>query len=59
MTIFISGLRVMCQRALLTGLDLDTSAMYWNMLEIGLGFVSANLVVVYGMLAHSGLVSYL
>lgn len=38
---------------------LDTSAMYWSMLETGLGFVAANLVVVYGLLAHSKLVSYL
>ena len=40
-------------------LDLDTSAIYWSMLETGLGFVAANLVVVYGLLAHSKLVSYL
>ncbi len=56
---FKSELSVICQRALLTGLDLDTSAMYWSMLETGLGFVAANLVVVYGLLAHSKLVSYL
>lgn len=43
----------------MTGLDLDTAAMYWSMLETGLGFVAANLVVVYGLLAHSRLVSYL
>ena len=49
----------MCQRALLTGLDLDTSTIYWSMLETGLGFVGANRVVVYGLVAHSKLVSYL
>ena len=33
--------------------------MYWSMLETGLGFVAANLIVVYGLLAHSNLVPYL
>ena len=49
----------MCGQALLTGLDLDTSAMYWSILEFGLGFVAANLVVGYGLLAHSSSVSHL
>lgn len=58
MTPFRSELRVTCQRALLAGLDLDTSAIYWSMLDTGLGFVAAILVIVYGLLAQQiGLIS--
>ena len=49
----------MCPRTWLTGLDLDTSAMYWSMLETGLGFVAGNLVVVYSLLARSRLTAHL
>lgn len=29
--------------------------MYWSMLEVGLGFIAANLIVVYGLLANSSI----
>ncbi|MCJ1238399.1 hypothetical protein MMC14_006388 [Varicellaria rhodocarpa] len=38
---------------------LDTSAIYWSMLETGLGFMTANLIIVYSLLAHNRLTSRL
>ena len=32
---------------------LITNCMYWSMLETGLGFIAANLVVVYGLFARA------
>ncbi len=44
---------------LLNCVDLITAVIYWSMIEVGLGFIATNLIVVYGLLAHSSFSSSL
>ena len=46
-----------CMRLLimLTRPDLITASIYWSMIEVGLGFIATNLIVVYGLLARSSM----
>ena len=37
----------------LSPIDLITASIYWSMLEVGLGFIAANLIVIYGLMANT------
>lgn len=37
---------------MLTCPDLITASIYWSMLEVGLGYIATNLIVVYGLFAR-------
>ena len=39
--------------------DLITASMYWSMLEVGLGYIATNSIVVYGLVAHMSVKSSL
>ena len=35
--------------------DLITASIYWSMIEVGLGYIATNLIVVYGLLAYTSI----
>lgn len=37
---------------LLTSSDLITASIYWSMIEVGLGYIATNSIVVYGLVAQ-------